>query len=116
LAEPGWWPSTSIEVDLINARTDPPAENSGNAGDLLNIRLDLANGPRIVPAKVAVLEEIARCGSISAAARPLRMSYRRNWVLLDELNAGLGSPVVDTAAASARAPCRRPPVKPSSND
>jgi molybdate transport system regulatory protein len=74
------------------------SEESGIAGDRLNIRIDLANGLRIGPGKVAVLEEIARSGSISAAGRALRMSYRRTWELVEELNNGLGAPVVETAA------------------
>jgi molybdate transport system regulatory protein len=74
------------------------SEEAGNAGDRLNIRIDLANGLRIGPGKVAVLEEIARSGSISAAGRALRMSYRRTWELVEELNTGLGAPVVETAA------------------
>lgn len=66
--------------------------------DRLSIRVDLASGVRIGPGKVAVLEEIARSGSISAAGRALRMSYRRTWELVEDLNRGLGSPVVYTAA------------------
>jgi len=76
----------------------PKPEESGNAGDRLNIRLDLAGGLRIGPGKIAVLEEIARSGSISAAGRALRMSYRRTWELVEDLNTGLGTPVVETAA------------------
>jgi molybdate transport system regulatory protein len=74
------------------------SDESGKAGDRLNIRIDLANGLRIGPGKVAVLEEIARSGSISAAGRALRMSYRRTWELVEDLNTGLGAPVVETAA------------------
>lgn len=76
----------------------PRAAETGNAGDRLNIRVDLAGGLRIGPGKVAVLEEIARSGSISAAGRALRMSYRRTWELVEDLNSGLGTPVVETAA------------------
>src|SRR3954452_21717896 len=67
-------------------------------GDRLSIRLDLASGARIGPGKVAVLEEIARSGSISAAGRALRMSYRRTWESVEDLNRSLGTPVVETAA------------------
>jgi molybdate transport system regulatory protein len=73
-------------------------EDTARAGDRLNIRIDLAGGLRIGPGKVAVLEEIARSGSISAAGRALRMSYRRTWELVEQLNNGLGTPVVETAA------------------
>jgi molybdate transport system regulatory protein len=76
----------------------PKTEDSGKSGDRLNIRIDLAGGLRIGPGKVAVLEEIARSGSISAAGRALRMSYRRTWELVEDLNTGLGTPVVETAA------------------
>ncbi len=74
------------------------SEDSGQTGDRLNIRIDLASGLRIGPGKIAVLEEIARSGSISAAGRALRMSYRRTWELVEDLNTGLGAPVVETAA------------------
>jgi len=60
----------------------------------VSIRLDLASGARVGPGKIALLEEIARQGSISAAGRALRMSYRRAWELVEDLNRHLGTPVV----------------------
>lgn len=60
----------------------------------MSIRLDLANGARVGPGKIALLEEIARHGSISGAGRALRMSYRRAWELVEDLNRHLGTPVV----------------------
>src|ERR1700743_126215 len=68
------------------------------ASDQLSIRLDLASGARIGPGKIMVLEEIARAGSISAAGRALKMSYRRTWELVEDLNRTLGTPVVEAAA------------------
>ncbi|AOI68667.1 LysR family transcriptional regulator [Burkholderia multivorans] len=44
------------------------------------------------PGKVALLEAVREHGSISAAARSLGMSYRRAWLLIDELNRSLTSP------------------------
>ena len=76
----------------------PNEKNGGRGSDRLSIRLDLASGARIGPGKIAVLEEIARSGSISAAGRALRMSYRRTWELVEDLNSSLGTPVVETAA------------------
>lgn len=64
----------------------------------LSIRIDLASGARIGPGKVALLEEIARNGSISAGGRALKMSYRRAWELVEDLNRHLGTPVVTTSA------------------
>ena len=76
----------------------PRSAEANKATDRLSIRIDLASGARIGPGKVAVLEEIARSGSISAAGRVLRMSYRRTWELVEDLNTSLGAPVVETAA------------------
>jgi molybdate transport system regulatory protein len=63
----------------------------------LSIRIDLANGKRIGPGKIALLEAIAEAGSISGAARSLEMSYRRAWLLVEEINASLREPAVAAA-------------------
>jgi molybdate transport system regulatory protein len=78
-------------------RPSKPSEAT-RAGDRLSIRIDLASGAQIGPGKIAVLEEIGRAGSISAAGRALGMSYRRTWELVEDLNRSLGTPVVETAA------------------
>ena len=52
----------------------------------------------IGPGKIALLEAIAETGSISGAGRQLGMSYRRAWLLIDEMNRALSSPAVNTAA------------------
>lgn len=48
----------------------------------------------IGPGKIDLLQAIEREGSISGAARACGMSYKRAWSLLDELNRGLGRPVL----------------------
>jgi molybdate transport system regulatory protein len=63
----------------------------------LSIRLDLASGHRIGPGKIALLEAIKATGSISAAARKIGMSYRRAWLLVEEINGTLRSPAVEAA-------------------
>ncbi|EJW10889.1 DNA-binding domain of ModE [Rhodovulum sp. PH10] len=64
----------------------------------LSIRIDLPGGGRIGPGKIALLEAIRTAGSISAAARTLGMSYRRAWLLVEEVNRQLRSPAVTTEA------------------
>ncbi len=64
----------------------------------LFIRVDLSSGVRVGPGKVVLLEAIGRAGSISAAGRALKMSFRRAWELVDDLNRSLGVTVVATAA------------------
>jgi len=44
-----------------------------------------------------LLEQIAAKGSLSEAARTLRYSYRRAWMLLDAMNSRWNGPLVITA-------------------
>jgi len=59
---------------------------------------DIAVGP----GKIALLEAIVDAGSITAAAQRMGMSYRRAWLLVDELNRSLRRPAVETAVGGAR--------------
>jgi len=49
-----------------------------------------------------LLEQIAACGSLSEAARRLRFSYRRAWMLLDAMNRRWPKPLVTTAIGGKR--------------
>jgi molybdate transport system regulatory protein len=62
----------------------------------LSIRIDFGPDLRIGPGKIALLEQVAALGSISAAGRAMEMSYRRAWELIDDLNTTFGKPVVDS--------------------
>ena len=44
------------------------------------------------------MELIVETGSISAAAKKMDMSYRRAWLLMDELNHMFGRDVIETVA------------------
>jgi molybdate transport system regulatory protein len=68
----------------------------------LSIRIDLASGARIGPGKIALLEAIRSTGSISAAARALGMSYRRAWLLVEEINHTLREPAVTAESGGVR--------------
>jgi molybdate transport system regulatory protein len=68
----------------------------------LSIRIDLTNGDRIGPGKIALLEAIQATGSISGAARRLDMSYRRAWLLVEEINGALRDPAVAAATGGKR--------------
>jgi molybdate transport system regulatory protein len=48
----------------------------------------------IGPGKIELLRKIREHRSISAAAREMNMSYRRAWLLVDDLNAVFRQPVV----------------------
>jgi len=63
----------------------------------LTIRIDLSDTAGLGPGKIRLLEHVAETGSISAAGRAMNMSYRRAWLLIDELNHLFKEPVATTA-------------------
>ena len=64
------------------------------------LKLDF-NGHRLGAGKVELMEEIMATGSISQAAKKMKMSYRRAWLLIDELNTMFSEPCVMAAAGGA---------------
>ena len=58
------------------------------------LRVVLGPGIALGPGKADLLEAIADTGSISAAGRQLKMSYRRAWLLVEELNGSFQSALV----------------------
>ena len=72
-----------------------------NGTHSISLRIDLVGGGRIGPGKVALLEAIDRCGSISAAGRALGMSYRRAWTLVEDMKGAVGHPLVEATAGGA---------------
>ena len=109
------------------AIAQPPPRQPGAAASTVEVRYgdwtDAARAGRIVPwklylpkgagpfpvvvhshglggsreASVYILQAVAETGSISAAARQMKMSYRRAWLLIDTMNRCFREPVVDTA-------------------
>lgn len=53
-------------------------------------------GLKLGPGKVTLLEHIRDTGSISAAGRAMEMSYKRAWMLVEEMNAAFEAPVVES--------------------
>jgi len=68
----------------------------------LTLRVIGAGSPAIGPGKAALVEHIAKSGSISSAARAMGMSYRRAWQLVEALNESFAEPVVVTAIGGKR--------------
>lgn len=75
------------------------AQRDAGAQPRARFRLRVTAGDVIAigPGKISLLEAIEQAGSITAAAKQLDMSYRRAWLLLDELNRSLRLPAVDSA-------------------
>jgi molybdate transport system regulatory protein len=64
--------------------------------------IDLPSGAAITEAGADLLEQIDASGSLSEAARRLRFSYRRAWMLLDAMNRRWPGALVTTAVGGKR--------------
>ncbi|WP_417667931.1 winged helix-turn-helix domain-containing protein [Roseibium sp.] len=60
------------------------------------LRIVLAPGVAFGPGKADLLQGIAETGSIRAAGNRLRMSYKRAWSLVGDMNTQMAEPVVVT--------------------
>lgn len=76
-------------------RRTPPRRAS------LRVRVLAGSAVAIGPGKADLLDAIRATGSISAAARSMRMSYRRAWLLVQTMNRCFAEPVVTTAKGGA---------------
>ena len=68
----------------------------------LTLRVLAGNFPAMGPGKARLVELIDATGSISGAAREMKMSYRRAWQLVEAINASFSRPVVITAVGGKR--------------
>ena len=64
----------------------------------LTLRVDLGGERAIGPGKIRLLEAIRDTGSITKAGIALGMSYRRAWLLVDDLNNCFREPVLAAQA------------------
>lgn len=65
-------------------------------GAKLQLRILFGQGVMLGPGKAQLLELIRDTGSISAAGRAMQMSYKRAWMLVEEMNAAFKSPLVES--------------------
>ncbi|MWD29248.1 LysR family transcriptional regulator [Aquicoccus sp. SCR17] len=66
------------------------------------IRILFGPGAMMGPGKAELLERIARTGSIAAAGREMKMSYKRAWQLVETMNAMFRAPVVESSRGGAK--------------
>ncbi len=62
----------------------------------LSLRLVFGEDAMLGPGKAELLERIRDTGSISAAGREMKMSYKRAWMLVEEMNATFRDALVDS--------------------
>ena len=63
----------------------------------MNLRLHFRQGLTFGRGKADLLQAVDEEGSISAAGRRMKMSYRRAWNLVEEMNAAFDPPLVDSS-------------------
>ena len=68
----------------------------GNLTEGLRFRIVLKPGVAIGPGKADLLEAIDETASLTAAAKLSGMSYKRSWLLVQEMNAAFVEPLVAT--------------------
>jgi molybdate transport system regulatory protein len=67
----------------------------------LTLRVELGRGHALGPGKVRLLETIAKTGSITQAGKALGMSYRRAWLLTEDMNNCFRDAVIATQQGGA---------------
>jgi molybdate transport system regulatory protein len=67
----------------------------------LTLRVDLGEERAIGPGKIRLLEAIRDTGSITQAGILLGMSYRRAWLLVDDMNNCFREPVISAQTGGA---------------
>ncbi|TVS03912.1 MAG: LysR family transcriptional regulator [Rhodobacteraceae bacterium] len=68
----------------------------------LRIRIVFGDDAMLGPGKADLLEAIRDTGSIAAAGRQMAMSYKRAWMLVEEMNAAFRAPLVASSRGGAK--------------
>ncbi len=68
----------------------------------LRIRILFGEDAMLGPGKADLLERIRDTGSIAAAGRTMSMSYKRAWMLVEEMNTAFREPLVDSTRGGAK--------------
>jgi molybdate transport system regulatory protein len=73
-----------------------------DGGPSLRIRIVFGEDAMLGPGKADLLERIRETGSIAAAGREMSMSYKRAWMLVEEMNRAFRDPLVDSTRGGAQ--------------
>ena len=78
-----------------------PKRGAAGPPGLTHLRVTFSDEFYIGPGKADLLEGIAATGSIAAAGKRMGMSYKRAWLLVQGLNEGWHTPLVETSRGGA---------------
>jgi len=76
--------------------------SDGTRGPSLRIRIVFDEDAMLGPGKADLLERIRETGSIAAAGRAMSMSYKRAWMLVEDMNRAFRDPLVDSTRGGAK--------------
>jgi len=79
----------------------PPDHSDPPDAPVLKVRL-VIGGVMLGPGKADLLQSIGETGSIAAAGRRMNMSYKRAWMLVEQMNAAFAAPLVDSTRGGMR--------------
>jgi molybdate transport system regulatory protein len=77
-------------------------DGTGHAPPTLRLRVVFGAAGQMGPGKADLLELIRETGSISAAGRRMKMSYKRAWMLVETMNATFRTPLVERSRGGAQ--------------
>ncbi len=80
--------------------SDPAPPSPDRPG--LRIRIVFGDDAMLGPGKADLLERIGATGSIAAAGRSMAMSYKRAWMLVEEMNDAFRDPLVESTRGGPR--------------
>lgn len=83
-------------MKAVGVTRQPPQRQGGSSEMRLTIRVDFGAHGALGPGKIRLMELIGEKGSITAAGRAMKMSYRRAWLLVDALNRMFREPLIET--------------------
>ena len=80
--------------------SEPIPDETGDPS--LRIRIVFGEDAMLGPGKADLLERIRDTGFIAAAGRAMSMSYKRAWMLVDDMNRAFRDPLVDSTRGGAK--------------
>lgn len=83
-------------MKAVGVTRQPPKRQAGGCETRLTIRVDFGAHGALGPGKIRLMELIGEKGSITAAGKAMKMSYRRAWLLVDALNGMFREPLIET--------------------
>lgn len=77
-------------------REDRPESLKDNSDTRMKLQIVLPDGSRLGPGKIALLELIKEEGSLSRAAKRMKISYRHAWLYMRQINEAFSEAAVAT--------------------